>query len=311
MRERKSPAALLASLSECARAAFLDALSPNALAAMPWLWRFWAHPDHQLPPEESWRVWVIMGGRGAGKTRAGAEWVREQVEGGTPLVAGPARRVALLGETLDEVRAVMVEGESGLIACSPPDRRPTFKRAEHWLIWPNGAEATLCSAAHPETLRGPQFDRAWSDELAKWRKARAAWDMLQFCLRLGPDPRQIVTTTPRDTPVLADILGFPGTVVTRAGTAANAANLAPGFVAALEARYGGTHLGRQEIEGELIRARAGALWTRELIEAARIAEAPQLDRIVVAVDPPVTARAGSDECGIVVAGIRKKGEPRD
>jgi len=311
MPEKKSPAGSLASLPEAEWQAFLDRLSPNAMRAMPWLWELWAHPAHQRAPEGDWRVWVIMGGRGAGKTRAGAEWVRAQVEGATPLALGRVRRVALLGETIEQVRDVMVAGESGLLACSPPDRRPEFKASLNRVIWPNGAEAMLCSAANPEALRGPQFDCAWSDELAKWRKAREAWDMLQFCLRLGDDPRQIVTTTPRDVALLTEILALPGTVVTRAGTAANAANLSPGFVAGLEARYGGTRLGRQEIGGEIVEAREGALWTRAMIETARADEAPPLDRIVVAVDPPVSSGARSDECGIVVAGVARKGEPHE
>ncbi|MBY8977639.1 glycoside hydrolase TIM-barrel-like domain-containing protein [Rhodobacteraceae bacterium NNCM2] len=188
----KSNAALLASLPEVERRAFLDGLSDNALAAMPWLWNLWANPVHQVAPAGDWQVWVIMGGRGAGKTRAGAEWVRARVEGPTPLARGAARRVALLGETLEQVRDVMVEGESGLLACCPTDRAPEFKRSLGRLVWPNGAEAMVLSASNPEALRGPQFDCAWSDELAKWKYGREAWDMLQFTLRLGDDPRQSV-----------------------------------------------------------------------------------------------------------------------
>jgi phage terminase large subunit-like protein len=161
----------------------------------------------------------------------------------------------------------------------------------------------LASAANPEALRGPQFDGAWSDELAKWRRCREAWEMLQFCLRLGEDPRQIVTTTPRDNDVLREILDAPGTVATRAGTAANRANLAPGFVERLEARHGGTWLGRQELDGELVEAVEGALWRPSEIDAARVEAAPALERIVVGVDPPAGSGRGADECGIVVAGI--------
>ncbi|MEL6479839.1 MAG: terminase family protein [Pseudomonadota bacterium] len=278
---------------------------------MPHLWALWGHPGHQLAPGGDWSTWVIMGGRGAGKTRAGAEWVRSMVEGATPLAPGAARRFCLLAETGDEARAVMVEGESGILAASPPDRRPVFKAERGLLIWPNGAEARIASAANPEALRGPQFDAAWSDELAKWRRCREAWEMLQFCLRLGQRPRQLVTTTPRDNPVLKEILESPGTVVTRAGTRANAANLAPGFIERLEAAHGGTALGRQELEGELIEGREGALWRPAEIEAARIAAAPPLDRIVVAVDPPATSGAKADDCGIVVAGVTMAGRPSD
>jgi len=160
----KSPAVSLASLSEAERKAFLGGLSENALAALPWLWSFWAHPGHQLEPAGDWQCWVILGGRGAGKTRAGAEWVRAEVEGPVPQAPGRARRIALVGETIDQARAVMVEGESGLMAVSPPDRRPELQASRNRLVWPNGAEATLLSAANPEAMRGPQFDGAWSDE---------------------------------------------------------------------------------------------------------------------------------------------------
>ena len=161
---RKSPAGLIASLPEADRRAFLDGLSENALAAMPWLWELWANPEHQSAPEGDWRIWLIMGGRGAGKTRAGAEWVRAQVEGPTPLAPGRCRRMCLLGETVEQARGVMVEGDSGILAVTPPDRRPEIKAAQSKLVWPNGAEAMIASAANPEALRGPQFDGAWSDE---------------------------------------------------------------------------------------------------------------------------------------------------
>ncbi len=305
----KSCAASLASLPDAARRAFLGELSENALAAMPYLWDVWANPLHQIAPEGDWVTWVILGGRGAGKTRAGAEWVRAQAEGATPLGGGSARRIALVGETLDQARGVMVEGESGVLACSPVDRRPRFISTQNRLIWPNGAEAVLHSAVNFEALRGPQFDAAWCDELAKWRHLREAWDMLQFTLRLGADPRQIVTTTPRDAPVLREILEASGTVVSHAGTAANAANLAPGFLERLKARYGGTWLGRQELDGELIKEREGALWTRAMIDDARAPVQDSFTRVVVAVDPPVSSGPGADECGIIVAGVITEGPP--
>ena len=308
---QKLNAALLASLPEAERRAFLDGLSENALAALPWLWGIWANPKHQMAPEGDWQVWVIMGGRGAGKTRAGAEWVRSRVEGATPLARGAARRVALLGETIDQVRDVMIEGDSGILACCPEGWAPDYRRSANKLVWPNGAEAAIYSAANPEALRGPQFDCAWSDELAKWRQCREAWDMLQFCLRLGDDPRQIVTTTPRDNPVLDEILAHPGTVVTKGGTEANLANLAPNFLENLRSRYEGTALGRQELDGEIVRETQGALWNRAMIEDARVGAAPELDRIVVAVDPQVSTGQGSDECGIVVAGLTLGATPRE
>ena len=308
---QKSKAASIACLPRQMRTAFLEDLSPATLAAMPYLWDLWAHPEHQQAPEGQWHTWVILGGRGAGKTRAGSEWVRSRVEGATPDAPGICRKIALIGEPIDQTRAVMVEGESGILASCPPDRRPEFKPSLGLLRWPNGAEAYLHSASNHEALRGPQFDGAWSDELAKWRYAQEAWDMLQFTLRLGEDPRQIVTTTPRDVAVLREILGEEQTVVSHAGTEANKAHLAPGFVERLEARYGGTAFGRQEIQGELIEGREGALWTRTMIDMARQPVPDDLSRVVVAVDPPVTSGKGADECGIVVVGVRAKGKPKD
>ncbi len=266
---------------------------------------------HQLPPEGDWRSWVIMGGRGAGKTRAGAEWVRAMVEGGKPLDQGVAQRVALVGETFDQVRDVMIFGDSGIMQCSPPDRRPKWKATERKLVWPNGAEAQAFSAHDPEGLRGPQFDAAWADELAKWKKAGETWDMLQFALRLGARPRACVTTTPRNAKVLKDLLASPSTVTTHAPTEANRANLAASFLEEVRARYAGTRLGRQELDGVLLADAEGALWTRSMLDAARVAEAPELDRIVVALDPAVSAGAQSDACGIVVVGARLQGVPED
>ena len=286
-----------------ARAAFLASLPPATLLALPYLWPVWARPDTQLPPPGAWHTWLVMGGRGSGKTRAGAEWVRAQVEGATPLAPGPRRRLALVAETADQARDVMVLGESGLLACTPRDRRPSFHVSRRHLEWPNGAQAWLFSASDPESLRGPQFDGAWCDELAKWRRAAPAWDMLQFGLRLGDDPRQIVTTTPRANPVLIRIMEDADTITTRSPTRDNAANLAPNFLAQVEARYAGKLLGRQELEGELLLETPGSLWTRPLLEGCRIDHIPPLSRVIVAVDPPVTSRASSDACGIVIAGL--------
>jgi len=286
----------------------LKSLSDEALIALPWLWEFWAL-EHQLPPEGDWRSWVILGGRGAGKTRAGAEWVRGQVEGARPAEPGRACRVALVGETLDQVREVMVFGDSGLLACSPPDRRPKWEATRQRLVWPNGAVAQVFSAHEPEALRGPQFDAAWVDELAKWKRGEEAWDMLQFGLRLGDHPQQVITTTPRNVAVLKAILANPTTVMTHAPTEANRANLAPSFLEEVRARYGGTRLGRQELEGVLIEDAEDALWTSAGLDVARIDRAPELSRVVVAVDPPVTGHKGSDDCGIVVVGVVTQGPP--
>ncbi|MGR3568682.1 MAG: DNA-packaging protein [Pseudooceanicola nanhaiensis] len=306
----RSGAAWIASADVTVQDEFLDGLEEGELMALPFLFEFWAL-EHQLPPEGAWRSWVILGGRGAGKTRAGAEWVRTQVEGARPGDPGLCRRVALVAETIEQARDVMVFGDSGIMACSPPDRRPVWEATKKRLVWPNGAEARVFSAHDPESLRGPQFDCAWADELAKWRRGQDAWDMLQFALRLGEDPRVCVTTTPRNVRVLKMLLESPSTVVTNAPTEANRANLADSFLAEVKARYDGTRLGRQELEGLLLDDVEGALWTPSALERASVDILPEMDRVVVAVDPPVTGHKGSDECGIVVAGVTMRGDVRD
>jgi len=289
---------------------FLGSLSDQALAALPWIFEFWALP-HQLPPDGAWKSWVIMGGRGAGKTRAGAEWVRAQVEGARPTDPGRARRVALVGETQDEVREVMVLGPSGIVACSPPDRVPEWQAGRRRLVWPNGAVAECYSAHEPDSLRGPQFDAAWVDELAKWKKGQETWDQLQFALRLGSHPQQVVTTTPKNVAVLKAILRNPSTVLTHAPTEANRAYLARSFLEEVRARYAGTREGRQELDGVLIEDVEGALWTQASIDRARLPVVPSVfDRVVVAVDPPVTGGSAADDCGIVVLGVIQRGTPQ-
>jgi phage terminase large subunit-like protein len=304
----RSASAWLASETPDVIEAFLEGLSDQALAALPYLFEFWAL-GHQLAPEEDWRTWVILGGRGAGKTRAGAEWVRSMVEGPTPDAPGRARRIALVGETYDQALAVMVKGESGILACSPPDRMPRWVAGERRLEWPNGAEARLYSAHDPEALRGPQFDAAWVEELAKWKRAEQTWDMLQFALRLGQHPQQVVTTTPRNVGVLKDLIGRKSTVMTSAPTEANRAFLAPSFLQEVRERYGGTRLGRQELDGELLEDVEAALWRRSDLDAGRVTEVPKGARVVVAVDPPVTGHAGSDACGIVAVAVSQQGAP--
>jgi phage terminase large subunit-like protein len=304
----KSGAGWLASATPEAMDEFLAGLSENALLSLPWLFAFWALP-HQLPPEGAWKTWVIMGGRGAGKTRAGAEWVRAEVEGARPLDAGRSRRVALVGETVDQARDVMIFGESGIMACSPPDRKPKWEAEKKRLVWANGAVATIYSAHDPESLRGPQFDAAWVDELAKWKRGDDAWEQLQFALRLGANPRQVVTTTPRNVGVLKSILRNPSTVVTHAPTAANRAYLAASFLEEVQARYAGTTAGRQELEGLLIEDVAGGLWTSGQLEACRVEAVGGFSRIVVGVDPSISGNG--DECGIVVVGATTDGAPQD
>ena len=252
-----------------------------------------------------------MGGRGAGKTRAGSEWVRRMMEGPRPQAAGAACRIALVGNTIDQAREVMVFGDSGILAVSPPDRRPQWIAGRRMLIWPNGGTAQLFSAFDPEALRGPQFDAAWADELAKWHNAQETWDMLQFGLRLGAQPRVCVTTTPQNVPVLRDLISRNSTVATHATSFDNAANLAPGFLEEMVQRYHGTRKGRQELEGVLLEDAEGALWSTAMLEELQVKQAPEMSRVVVAVDPPVSGHKGSDDCGIIVVGAVTEGAPQD
>lgn len=271
-------------------------LSPREIDRLLHDWELWARDD-QLPPPGDWTTWLIIAGRGAGKTRAGAEWVRASA------LEYDDARIALVGETLSDVRSVMVEGVSGLLSIHNEQERPLFEPSKKQITWPNGAVAQIFSADDPESLRGPQFTHAWADELSKWRYAESCWDMLQFGLRLGSRPRQVVTTTPRPMPLLKRLMEESGSVVTRAATSANAANLAPAFLDAIVSRYKGTRLGRQELDAEILEEREDALWPRALIERCRMDQALPMRRIVVAVDPPVTSSARSDACGIVVAGL--------
>lgn len=284
----------------------MQGFSPADCEALLHDWPVWARDD-QLPPEGDWRVWLILGGRGAGKTRAGAEWVRGMALGRPPFCGRSIGRIALVGETYADVRDVMIEGVSGILAVHPKGERPDWKKSQRRLEWRNGAIAQAFSAEDPDGLRGPQFDIAWSDELCKWRHAEATWDMLQFGMRLGERPRQMVTTTPRPMPLLRKLMGSGKTSISRAATAANAANLAPGFLDTMRDHYEGSRLGRQELDGELIEDREDALWSRAAIERLAVETAPELARIVVALDPPATSHAKSDACGLVVAGIDEAG----
>ena len=304
----KSPAERLAALPAPARTAFLGTLSEAQKADLMHDWRgFLARPS-QLAPDEAthgrWAIWMILAGRGFGKTRAGAEWVREKVKAG-------ARRIALVGETAADTRDVMVEGESGILAVHGPHERPLYEPSKRQITWPNGAVAKLYNATEPDQLRGPQHDAAWCDELAKWHYARAAWDQLQFGMRLGAHPQLIVTTTPRPIELVrAIIAGQEGSVVTTRGkTRDNAANLAPGFMEKIATRYAGTRLGRQELDGEILRDTPGALWRAAQIEAHRL-DRKALDernftRILVSVDPAASDGETSNEHGIIVAGIEQ------
>lgn len=289
----------------------LHQLSLENLETLVHDWQIWARDDQLPPPYKDqatpWYIWLLLGGRGAGKTRAGAEWVRAMALGKAPIAEEPAKRIALVGETLGDARRTMVEGESGLLEIHPANERPLFEPSKRRLTWPNGTIAELFSAEDPDALRGPQFMAAWCDELCKWSNAEATWDMLQFALRLGDHPRQVVTTTPRPTALLRRLLDDEKTFLSRSRTHDNAAHLSRQFMATVSARYGGTRLGRQELDGELIEDKSDALWQRHNIEASRKRQSPELQRIVVAIDPPVTSGKNADTCGLIAAGIDDDG----
>lgn len=295
--------ASLASLPEADRLAILASLTEEQAEELLWDWQVWARPN-QIAPEGGWLTWLVLAGRGFGKTRCGSEWVRGIVCGKTPMARGSHRRIAVVAETAADARDVMVEGDSGILSVHPKDFRPLYEPSKRRLTWPNGAVATLYNAVEPDQLRGPQHDAAWCDELAKWRYARETWDQLQFGLRLGKAPRQVITTTPRPIPVLKEILAAPNTITTRGSTYDNAANLAPSFIAQVIRKYEGTRLGRQELKAEILDDVPGALWTRAMIDQALVTAAPDLARVVVAVDPSGTKGEsdGGDSIGIVVAG---------
>lgn len=299
----------LTTLKTARRAEFLTTLSRAECNALPWHWVQWARAE-QLAPSGDWRVWLICAGRGFGKTRAGAEWVRQIAR------SDPAARIALVGASLTEVRAIMVEGESGLLACSAPANRPVYEPSLRRVTWANGAQAFLYSAAEPESLRGPQHSHAWCDEVGKWDmasdRASRAWDNLEIGLRLGTAPKIAATTTPRAVPLVQRLIAGEAdgsTVITRGTTFDNAAHLPPPFLAAMDDQFGGTTLGRQELLGELLAEQDGALWSRALIERCREHTCPVLHaRVVVAVDPPASAHG--DACGIVVAALGQDGIAR-
>jgi len=282
------------------RAAFLASLSVSERAVLAYRWAEWAHP-YQLPPPGSWRYWLLLAGRGAGKTRAGAEWIRFLVE------ALGVKRVALVAPTAADARDVMVAGESGILAVSSPWCRPTYEPSKRRVIWPNGATATLFSAEEPDRLRGPQHEAAWADELCAWAKQEDTWAMLQFGLRLGSDPRVFISTTPRPQALLQSLMAMKECSVTRARTIDNKANLAKPFIDEITARYRGTRLGRQELEGELLEDVEGALWTRDMLERARTGTRPHaFKRIVIGLDPSGSSAGGSAQ-GIVAVGLGADG----
>jgi phage terminase large subunit-like protein len=298
-----SPLSLLALEPPEVFQAFLASLSKQQKKRLPHKWRGWiARPD-QLAPAGEWQTWLILAGRGWGKTRSGAEWVREQVE------SGRCRRFALVAETAADARNVMVEGESGILAISPPSFRPIYEPSKRLLTWPNGAVATTYSGDESNQLRGPQHDGAWADEPAKWKQPTETWNNLEFGLRLGTDPRIVATTTPRPIPLLRELIADRRTIVTRGSTYDNSDNLAPGYIARMREKYEGTRLGRQELYAELLEDVPGALWTHGLLGGTRVAACPcEIYRIVVAIDPAVSNHADSNETGIMVVGLGEDGD---
>ena len=284
---------------------FSNGLKPRHRDELPHHFAFHAHPG-QLPPSGDWRTWLIMAGRGFGKTRAGAEWVREVAD------TDPHARIALVAATLGEARSVMIEGESGLLACCPPARRPVYEPSLRKLTFANGAQAFLYGANEPEALRGPQHSHAWCDEIGKWpnahQRATRAWDNLLLGLRLGADPRVVATTTPRAVPLVRRLFDSEGLAATR-GRMVDNGHLSEGYRRSMQIEFGRSLLARQELDGELIDEVEGALWSRALLEDCRedAASAPE-SRVVIGVDPP--ASAGGDACGIVVCALGEDGIAR-
>lgn len=283
------------------RKAFIDNLTDAQALAFLYDWDFWRRPN-QATPQGDWAVWMILAGRGFGKTRTGAQWAIETAE-----KRGSNGRIALVGRTPGDVRDVMIEGESGILKKSPPWFRPLYEPSKRRLTWPNGCIATTYSSYKPDELRGPQHTDAWCDEKAAWMYLQETWDMLQFGVRLGQDPRICITTTPKPLKLIREILGRENTVTTTGSTYDNLHNLAPTFRDAILSRYEGTTLGRQEIHAELLDEIEGALWLRAWI---RKQQPPKTDtgnldlrRIVVGVDPATTSNPDSDETGIIASGV--------
>lgn len=261
-----------------------------------YLWSFWARPK-QLVPAGNWSYWLLLAGRGFGKTRSITEWARFKAE------SMPGSRGAIVSATAADARDIVVEGESGILAVCPPWNRPRYESSKRRVTWPNGSIATLYTADEPDRLRGPQHHWAICDELAAWRYLQEAWDMLMFGLRLGEHPQCAIATTPRPIPLIRELLKDSATVASRGGTYENRGNLAPSFLSKIIKKYDGTRLGRQEIFAEILDDVPGALWTHALLDKNRVNQAPSLVRVVVAVDPAISVTETSNETGICVAGI--------
>lgn len=264
----------------------------NQMELLKYNWQKWARPE-QLLPAGDWRVLLVKAGRGWGKTRCGAEAVRFWVK--------KFSRVNIVAATFDDCRDVCIEGESGILRVCPRSERPRFVPSRHTLEWPSGATSLLFSADEPERLRGKQHEKLWADELAAWRNPES-WDQAMFGLRLGANPQAIVTTTPKPSAIIKALVKDPHTIVVNGTSYDNRSNLAPAFLDKIITKYENTRLGRQELLAEILEDREGALFTQALIESARVEKAPELIRIVIAVDPAVTSGAESDETGIIAAG---------
>lgn len=279
----------------------MSSLSQTAKAELKWDWKFWARPNQVAPPGD-WNTWLVLAGRGFGKTRMGAEWIREKAH------ANPGCRIALVAETAADARDVMIKGDSGLLNCDPTLSEDDWSPTNRCLTWPNGSKAYTYNGTTPDQLRGPQHHFAWVDELAKFEYMQDAWDQCQFGLRLGEHPQCLVTTTPRPLPVIKKLMKREGdgVYVTRGSTLDNQANLAKNTIKELYERYSGTRLGRQELEGEILEDVPGALWHRESIDSTRLRVAPEgLLKVYVAVDPAASSEERSDEHGIVVVGMAR------
>ncbi|GAB4575457.1 MAG: terminase family protein [Rhodothalassiaceae bacterium] len=305
MPESHPGVAALAALPAGKRRNWLAGLSAEAALALIHDWDFWARPS-QVPPAGDWFCWLVLAGRGFGKTRIGAEWVRALVAGKSPLTAPPGApgRIALVGDSAADVRDVMIEGESGLMSVTPRAQRPVFEPSRRRLSWPNGAVAFIYAATDPEQLRGPQHHAAWADEIAKWHRGEEAWSNLVLGLRLGKAPKVVATSTPRPLAWIERLAAEPTTAVTGGSTFENRANLPSRFLEEISRLYAGTRLGGQELEGLLLKDREGALWTRAMIEDCRVRQdaLPPFERVLVAVDPPASHGEKADACGIIAAG---------
>jgi phage terminase large subunit-like protein len=270
-------------------------LTDKEAAQLLYDWEFWARPN-QLPPVSDWFIWLLLSGRGFGKTRTENETVIKWAHDFSP--------IALVGQTKADVRDTMVElGESSILSISPPWFMPEYEPSKRRLTWPNGSQAIIYSGDEPDQLRGPQHAKASVDELAKFKYPQDTWDNLMMGLRIGANPQVVVGTTPRPIKILKALLADPKCVVSRGHTLDNRANLAPSFLEFITKRYEGTRLGRQELSGEILDDNPNALWARDDIESTRVMKAPELIRIVVGIDPAVTSNEGSDETGIIVAGL--------